>query len=135
MGRSIRIYMLLTRLRHLMDNVLRGLLWDHCMCYLDDIIVYGDSFFKTLANLEMVFQHVRASGLRLKPSKYKLFKQELLYLGFLINADGFRLDPAKIEVERDWPTPYVISATYMLSSVFATIIGNSYVTMRQSQCL
>ena len=31
----------------LMDKVLGGLLWDRCMCYLDDIIVFEDSFFKT----------------------------------------------------------------------------------------
>ena len=49
--------------------VLGGLLWDRCMCYLDDIIVYGDSLSKTLANLEMVFKRVCASGFRHKHSK------------------------------------------------------------------
>ena len=29
---------------HLMERVLNGLLWDRCMCYLDDIIVYGTTF-------------------------------------------------------------------------------------------
>ena len=88
--------------RTFMDKFLGGLLWDRCMCYLDDIIVYDNSFFKTLANLELVFQRVLSSGLRLKPSKCE---QELLYLGFLINADGVRSDPAKIEVVHNWPIP------------------------------
>ncbi len=89
----------------LMDKVLGGLLWDRCMCYLDDIIVFGETFFKTLANLELVLQRVRSSGLRLKPSKCMLFKEELLYLGFVITRDGVRSDPAKVEVVKDWPIP------------------------------
>ena len=34
-----------------------------------------------------------------------MFKEEPLYLGFLITRDGVRSNPAKIEFVRDWPIP------------------------------
>ena len=39
----------------LMELVLRGLHWEHCMVYLDDIIVFGRDFDQALENLDMVF--------------------------------------------------------------------------------
>lgn len=93
----------------LMEAILRGLLWERCMVYIDDIIVYGRSFDQTLANLETVLQRVKASHLKLKPSKCELFKAELLYLGFLINGSGVRPDPAKVQAVREWPVPCNIS--------------------------
>ena len=35
--------------------LLNGLLWDRCMCYLDDIIVYVTTFQVALENLKTVF--------------------------------------------------------------------------------
>ena len=89
----------------LMDKVLRGLVWKRCMCYLDDIIVFGKSFQETLENLELVFRKVRSAGLKLKPSKCSLFKDRLLYLGFIVDGAGVSSDPDKLESIRKWPKP------------------------------
>ncbi|UYV82809.1 hypothetical protein LAZ67_22000949 [Cordylochernes scorpioides] len=35
----------------MIDNVLRGLKWDMCLCYLDDIVVYGSTFKEHLTRL------------------------------------------------------------------------------------
>ena len=63
------------------------------MCYLDDIIVFGTSFDTALENLKVVFDRIRKHGLRLQPKKCDLFKKEVLYLGFYVNAQGVRPDP------------------------------------------
>ena len=89
----------------LMERVLNGLLWDRCMCYLDDIIVYGTTFQMALENLKTVFDRVRKHGLRLQPKKCDLFKKEVLYLGFFVNEQGVRPDPKKIEAVKTWPEP------------------------------
>lgn len=39
----------------LMELVLRGLRWENCLCYLDDIIVFGSSFEQAVENLKTVF--------------------------------------------------------------------------------
>ena len=52
--------------QRLMDTVLKGLQWQRCLVYLDDIIVFGKDFSKTIANLRMVMERLKAAGLKLK---------------------------------------------------------------------
>ena len=59
-------------LSSLINKLLGCYLWDGCMCYIDDIIVYGNTFHKMLANLELVLQCIRDHGLRLKQPKCEL---------------------------------------------------------------
>ena len=93
----------------LMETVLKGLLWDRCMCYLDDVIVYGQTFDSALENLRHVMYRLRQSGLKLQAKKCDLFKKEILYLGFIISGKGVRVDPKKVEVIRKWPRPCTVT--------------------------
>ena len=49
----------------LMDIVLRGYKWERCLCYLDDVIIFGPTFEKALQNLEFVFERFRQANLKL----------------------------------------------------------------------
>ena len=89
----------------LMEMVLKGYLWKRCMVYIDDVIVFGESFDQTLENLSMVLERIRAAGLTLKPKKCELFTQEILYLGFMVTGQGIRPDPSKIKCVQNWPRP------------------------------
>ena len=42
----------------LMETVLRGLQFETCLIYLDDIIVFGKAFEKMVDNLSKVFNHL-----------------------------------------------------------------------------
>ena len=55
-----------------MDTVLAGLQWDHCLVYLDDIIIVGRSFEEHLTALRLVLESLEQSGLKLKPTKCHL---------------------------------------------------------------
>ena len=44
----------------LMDRVLQGLRWSHCLVYLDDIISFGTTFIDALDNLTLIFERLRA---------------------------------------------------------------------------
>ena len=89
----------------LMETVLRGYLWQRCMCYLDDVIVYGTNFDVAYDNLKAVLERIRQSGLKLQPKKCDLFRRELLYLGFIISGNGVKPDPEKLKAIKNWPTP------------------------------
>jgi len=91
-----------------MSIVLRDLLWVVCLCYLDDIIIYGRTPDELLERLRMVLDKLRDAGLKLKPSKCVLFKTEIQYLGHLVSADGVNPIPDKIQALKDWPTPHCI---------------------------
>lgn len=74
--------------QRLMAIVLKGLLGDRCLCYLDDIILFSDGFDAHLKLLEMTFQKLMAAGLTIKPTKCSLFEAEVLFLGtrFLVKV-------------------------------------------------
>jgi hypothetical protein len=52
----------------LMERTLRGLQWQECLIFLDDIIVFGSSFNEAKDRLQHVLARFREAGLRLKPS-------------------------------------------------------------------
>ena len=97
--------------QRLMDLVLAGLQWSHCLVYLDDVVVLGRSFDEHLRNLESVFRRLREAGLRLKPSKCSLFRRKVQYLGHIISREGVAADPSKIEKVATWPTPTSVRET------------------------
>ena len=76
-----------------------------CLLYLNDIIVYSRTFEEHLDRLCSVFQRLRSAGLKLKPSKCFLFKNEVRYLGHVVSADGIKTDPDKVKAIKDWPVP------------------------------
>ena len=88
-----------------MDCVLAGLHWETCLVYLDDVIIIGRSFEDHLCNLRNVFQRLREAGLKLKPTKCTLCREEVKFLGHVVSCDGIATDPSKVESVRTWPTP------------------------------
>ena len=91
--------------QRLMDFILAGLKWAHCLVYLDDVIVLGRSYTEHLENLQMVFARLREAGLKLKPAKCTLFHEEVQLLGHLVSREGVRTDPANVERVATWLTP------------------------------
>ena len=89
----------------LMETVLRGLQYEKCLVYLDDIIVLGGNFDMALQNLRLVFLRLRQANLQLKPSKCKLLQKQVVFLGHLVSATGITCDPDKIATLREWPQP------------------------------
>ena len=55
--------------QRLMECTLRGLTWQICLIYLDDVIVFSRTFQEHLNNLQLVFDRFRKAGIKLKLSK------------------------------------------------------------------
>ena len=56
-------------------------------------------------DLRAVFEKSKQAGVKLKPSKYEIFRQELTYLGHVVSKDGIQTDPKKVDAICKWPTP------------------------------
>ena len=88
-----------------MHEVLRGLHWKFCLVYLDDIIIYSDTFKDHLDHLCQVFQKFRDVNLKLKPKKCSFACDRIHYLGHIISEDGVATDPEKLKVVQEYPSP------------------------------
>lgn len=64
-----------------------------CLPYQDDTLVYSATVKDQLSHLQQVFQRLCEKGVKLKPSKCHLFKQEVRYLGHLATGKGYTMDP------------------------------------------
>jgi hypothetical protein len=89
----------------LMENVLKGLQWDTCLIYLDDLIIHSVTFDNQICRLREVFDRLRMANLILKPKKCNLFCSEVSYLGHVVSNKGIHTDPTKIEAVKEWPVP------------------------------
>ncbi|XP_060085241.1 uncharacterized protein LOC132564610 [Ylistrum balloti] len=89
----------------LMEEVLTGLTWKLCLVYLDDVVVFANTFEQELDYLLQVLDRVRSAGLKLSPKKCHQFRRKVHFLGHLISGEGIETDPEKVSAFRDWPTP------------------------------
>ena len=80
----------------LMEEVLRGLAREKCVVYLDDVLVIGRTYQDHLSNLREVFARLSRAGLRLRPSKCKLVRRKVEFLGYIVSGGGISADPKKI---------------------------------------
>ncbi|KAI7809323.1 hypothetical protein IRJ41_005269 [Triplophysa rosa] len=88
-----------------MELVLRGLQWDTLLIYLDDIIIFGEDVEQCIERLAEVFRRLQEYGLKLKPSKCQLLRDEVLFLGHVVSSEGIKTNPALINDVRDWNPP------------------------------
>ena len=59
--------------------------------------------------LNAVFNKLKAAGLKLKPSKCDLFKQQINYLGHVVSKEGVSTDPEKIKAGTELPQPTTVT--------------------------
>lgn len=76
------------------------------MWYLDDILVPSISCEDMFNRLKMVFEVLKEAKLTLKLSKYHFGYGEVVYLGFMLSADGIRPDEQKIQAIKQFPKPH-----------------------------
>ena len=88
-----------------MTQALRGLIGKCCVVYLDDILIYSTNPEEHLEHIELVLQRLREHRMFARLRKCEFNQQEIKYLGHIINAEGRRPDPSKVEVVQRWPQP------------------------------
>jgi hypothetical protein len=130
--------------QRLMDLILTGLTWEICLVFLDDTIVFSRTFEEHIERLTKVFNRLHEAGLKLKPSKCRLFQQRVTFLGNVVSAAGIEPDPEKIEAVRTWPRPrnltevraFVGLSSYYRSHIrgFAEIARPLHELSKKNQC-
>lgn len=91
--------------QRLMEEAFDGLHLKICYIYLDDIIIYSNTFEEHVDRLEQIFRRLREIHLKLSPKKCEFCKQKVKYVGHIVSEKGIEPDPEKIQKDIDWPTP------------------------------
>jgi len=123
--------------------VLARLAWQTCLVYIDDIIVVGKTLDVYLRNVAQVLGRLREAGLKLKPSKCKLFCARVKFLGHVVSSQKDRARSKKVACIVDLPVPRNVSelrsflglASYYQSFVpqFSVTARPLYLLMRKGQ--
>ena len=87
------------------QDALRDLLDVVCVVYIDDILIFSRTQEEHDKHVAMVLERLREAGLYANPKKCAFDRSEVEYVGYLIGADGVRMDPKKLETVSKWPTP------------------------------
>ena len=70
-----------------------------------DILVYSKTWDEHLLHLDIVLHTLMENQLYVNHSKYLIARNEMEYLGHVINVTGVAVDAAKIQSMETWPTP------------------------------
>ena len=73
--------------------------------YLDDILIFSETFKDHLKHLMEVINQLKTARLKLKPVKCHFICQQVEYLGHLITPNGISPNPAHIQAVQDFPVP------------------------------
>ena len=76
-----------------MENCLGDLRDKICIPYLDDVIVFSKTFKEHVQHLQEVLQRLKSHGVKLKPKKRNLFKNEVSFLCRIVSANGYQMEP------------------------------------------
>lgn len=88
-----------------MDTILRGLKWEICLCYLDDVVIFGRTFDEHNCRVDTVLNCLQSAGLVLNSKKCRFGERQALVLGHMVDKDGVRPDPRKIEAVGNFKQP------------------------------
>lgn len=79
-----------------MEEILSEVIHKNCEVYLDDMLVYSQTFQEHVGHFRIVLQLLQQHGVKMKPAKCRLFQLEMKYLGHIMSADGYRADETEI---------------------------------------
>lgn len=74
------------------------------LCFQDDVLATGN-FQEHSSRLKEVLRRLEEAGLTLRKDKCSFFQKEVSYLGFVIDKNGIRKNPQKVEAILKAPVP------------------------------
>jgi hypothetical protein len=90
---------------NLMNMVFMEFLDKFVVVFNDDILIYSKSGEEHATHLKLVLETLREHQLYAKFSKCEFWLKEVRFLGHVLSAGGFFVDPKKIQSVMDWEAP------------------------------
>ena len=89
----------------LMNRVCKPYLDQFIIVFIDDILIYSKTKKEHEVHLRQASELLRTEKLYGKFSKCEFWLEEVKFLGHVVNKDGIKVDPSKIEAVEKWRRP------------------------------
>ena len=73
--------------------------------YMDELLIFSTNAEEHIKHLEIVLSRLQAEELYVSPKKCVFLTAETEFLGMILEKEGIRVNPDKIEVVTNWPGP------------------------------
>ena len=90
-----------------MNRILEGL--KGVICHMDDVLVFGATMEEHDANLLAVLKRLEEAGATLNSRKCKFRQPRVNFLGHLLDKEGIRADPSKVQAVLQMETPQSVT--------------------------
>jgi hypothetical protein len=94
-----------TTFMHVMNEVSMPFLDNFVILYLDDILVFRETWDEHVRHVKKVLDTLQREKLYVKMYKCEFGKTALVYLGHIVGGGQLKIDPSKIDVIVNWPEP------------------------------
>ena len=78
---------------------------DYAAAYLDDLVIFSNSWKEHLEQLEVALSRIQKAGLTIKASKCQMGMEECVYLGHIVGNGVVRPEAGKLEAVKTFPIP------------------------------
>ncbi|KAL0199704.1 hypothetical protein M9458_002891, partial [Cirrhinus mrigala] len=87
------------------NDVFRDMLNRWAIVYIDDILIYSNSYSEHVQHIQAVLQRLIEHQLYAKEEKCEFHQERITFLGYVISPEGVAMDETKVNAVRNWPRP------------------------------
>ncbi len=88
-----------------MNDIFRDMLDRRVLVYIDDILVFSDSFDEHIQHVRAVLRRLMQHQLYIKAEKCEFHQTQVAFLGYVISQEGVTMDDNKVKAVVNWPQP------------------------------
>ncbi|GBG77323.1 hypothetical protein CBR_g23653 [Chara braunii] len=86
-------------------RLIQGMINFCVIVYMDDILVYSDTFHGHVQHIEWTLGALRDAGFKIALEKSEFFLPEISFLGYVVTRGGLRPNSQKVAVVKEAPVP------------------------------
>ena len=111
----------------LMNQVLKPFIGRFVVVYFDDILVYSQGEKEHASHLQQVLEVLSQEKLYGNLEKCHFFTPQVVFLGYVVSANGIQVDESKVQSIREWPVPlsiHQVRSFHGLASFYRRFVKN-----------